>query len=229
MKRKSRPLTRRPPRLHPRKRILVICEGAQTEPSYFSGLKNVEQARAVEVEIDDSGGVPKTLVERAVERKRSASRAARSVKDQNLLYDEIWCVFDVDEHPKLEDSKQQALAHAIKLAISNPCFELWLLLHFRDHRSSIERHLLQAECRICMPKFVKSVDFNQLKDRVDAAVERAIQLEKWQTERYNFGQNPSTTVHKLVQTIKVNGRQLSMPPAPAPNSEASEEQAGPIP
>ena len=64
--------------------------------------------------------------------KKKAQDAARREDDENLAYDAVWCVFDVDEHPQIADARQMARANGIELAISNPCFELWLLLHFRD-------------------------------------------------------------------------------------------------
>ena len=206
MQHKNRPLRRCSPSLHPKKRILILCEGRETEPTYFDGLRLQEQARTVEIKIDNRGGVPKTLVERAVAELKASRRAARGAGDQNLSYDEVWCVFDVDEHPNLPDAQQQAHAHGIKLAVSNPCFELWLLLHFREQTASIERHALQTECRKCMPKFNKSVSFEEVKYGVDDAVQRAIKLEKWQAERYSSGENPSTDVHKLVLVIKDSGK-----------------------
>ena len=51
--------------------------------------------------------------------------------------------FDVDEHPGISDAKQMARASGIKLAISNPCFELWLLLHFREQPGPQNRHRIQ--------------------------------------------------------------------------------------
>ncbi len=91
----------------------------------------------------EPGGTPKTLVERAVEIKTTAEKAARSGKDENLKYDSVWCVFDVDEHPYLAEAQQQARDNGISVAVSNPCFELWALLHFQEQRGHIERHEVQ--------------------------------------------------------------------------------------
>jgi hypothetical protein len=126
-------LRRRPARFDPRPRILILCEGKVTEPSYFRDFQHQEKNRLVDVVIDDEGGVPKTLVERAVARRKEAEREARLQKDKYLRYDEVWCVFDIDSHPNLPDARQQARANGIELAISNPCFELWLLLHFQGN------------------------------------------------------------------------------------------------
>src|SRR5947208_2022296 len=73
----DRDLRRREPRREPRKRILILSEGERTEPGYFRALRRVFRNHLVDVEIDDRTGVPKTLVELAVERKKQAKRAAK--------------------------------------------------------------------------------------------------------------------------------------------------------
>ena len=202
MRPRAHSLRRRAAQLESRPRVLIICEGKATEPSYLQGLKKMEQVRLVEVIVDSEGGTPKTLVERAASRMKAAKKAAQGARDENLRYDEIWCVFDVDEHPKLMDAKQQAEAHHIEIALSNPCFELWLLLHFKDQTAWIHRHDAQSACRAQLKEFEKRIDFAKIRDRVDVAIQRAARLEDWQESRGSQGENPSTTVHKLVQRLK---------------------------
>ena len=62
---------------------------------------------------------------------------AAEARDRNSLeqgeIDEVWCVFDVEwprNHPNLRQATEKAKARNVNLAISNPCFELWLVLHF---------------------------------------------------------------------------------------------------
>ncbi len=200
--RPSRTLRRRKPKMEPKPRVLIVCEGKVTEPSYFRGLKLAEQVRLVEVIIDDDGGTPKTLVERAVRRKKAADRAAKGARDDNLKFDEVWCVFDIDEHPKLTDARQQADANHILLAASNPCFELWLFLHFEYLSAWIHRHDIQSARKKHLAEYEKKIDFSVVVDHVDDAISRAEQLEKWQAERGCSGDNPSTTVHRLVKRIR---------------------------
>ena len=55
--------------------------------------------------------------------------------------DEVWCVFDVEspkKHYSLMEAVRLAEAKGIHLAISNPCFELWLALHFVDHTRHVD-------------------------------------------------------------------------------------------
>jgi hypothetical protein len=179
---------------------LIVCEGTRTEPGYFNELRHTERI-PIELVISP-GGVPKTLVERAVELKNAAKKDAKTRQDVNLLYDEVWCVFDIDEHPAVPDAKQQARDNGIELAISNPCFELWIVLHFRDQRAHIDRAVVQRDCAKYLPDYEKAVPFAKLHPNYDAAVRRALDLDAWQQTRGAEGSNPSTGVHKLTQKIK---------------------------
>ncbi|WP_449060961.1 RloB family protein [Planomonospora algeriensis] len=104
----------------------MFCEGEASEPDYVGALKRLPEVRAntsVSIEIDPEQGVPLTLVKRAIER----------IRDDEV--DECWCVFDVEwpqNHPNLRQAVRLADEHGIHLAVSNPCFELWLILHFED-------------------------------------------------------------------------------------------------
>lgn len=75
-----------------------------------------------------------TLVQSAVAAKVRAQQEESEI-------DEFWCVFDVEwpaNHPHLIRAVQLAQTHGIHLAISNPCFELWLALHFVECRSWLD-------------------------------------------------------------------------------------------
>ena len=200
-KRHSRPLGRRAPRLQPRQRLLVLCEGKVTEPLYFQAFKHEHRNQLVQVEVMPDCGVPKTLVEHAVERKKQALREAKKYGDSFLKYDEVWCVFDVDVHPNLEEAKNQARDNGLRVAISNPCFELWLLLHFQDQRAHQERAHIQAACRGHLPEFNKEVPYDRVQPLYAEAVRRASELDRWQTEQGRPGGNPSTDVYKLTERI----------------------------
>jgi RloB-like protein len=142
--------------------VLICCEGEVTEPSYLNGLKAELRIRLVHIEVVPGGVDPKTLVDYAVDRKEKAERRARKERDDNLTYDEVWCVFDVDVHQYVPEAKQKAEANKINVAISNPCFELWLLLHFQDQRAPIHRHDVQSLCRGHMPGYIKEVPFERV-------------------------------------------------------------------
>lgn len=202
---RSDSLRRRQPFREPRARFLLVCEGRVTEPAYFQDIRRAERG-IIELEIVPVGA-PKKVVERAVEMKNAAERQARLRQDVNLQYDHVWCVFDVDEHPLIAEATQQAQANSIDLAVSNPCFELWLLLHFQDQSAHIERAVVQRLCREHMPGYQKTPPCEALRPLQTGAIERAIKLDKWQTARNSAGGNPSTGVHRLIQQIQAACRQ----------------------
>lgn len=194
-------MRRRAPSLEPRPRILVLCEGKITEPEYFDALRREEHNRLVDVIIDDEGGVPKTIVERAVLLRRQAHREAKRSRDDNLMYDEVWCVFDVDEHPRVADARQQARDNQIRIAVSNPCFELWLLLHFREQNAHIHRRALTSLLRKYINQYDKHVPFELLRPGYVEAVKRAKVLQRRGIENGDGGGNPSTGVYILTERI----------------------------
>jgi hypothetical protein len=207
MARKRENLRRRRPFLEPRARVLICCEGEVTEPSYLNGLKAELRIRLVHIEVVPGPSNPKTLVDFAVEKKQAAERDARRERDDNIKYDEVWCVFDIDEHEYVPEAKDTAAAHKIKLAISNPCFELWLLLHFQDQRPHIERRQVQSACRGYMPGYVKEVPLELVFPHHQEAVDRAVALDIWQQEQQRPGGNPSTGVYQLTERILELGRE----------------------
>jgi hypothetical protein len=152
------------------------------------------------------GGEPKALVKQAVRLKKEAAAKARSHEDDNLEYDQVWCVFDVDQHALLLEAKQQARDSGIEVAISNPCFELWALLHFRDQRAHIKSGKLHLECKKYMPEYEKRLPTSQLHPLCDDALKRARELDRWQSSRGCQGDNPSTGVYKLMEQIRAAGK-----------------------
>ncbi len=199
-------LVRRQPHREPRRRILILCEGEVTEPGYFRALIREFRNPLVDIEIDDHGGAPKTLVERAAERKRLSDRAARNQRDDFLRYDEIWCVFDVDEHANLPDARQQARAHGIELAVSNPCFELWALLHFQDQTAYLDRRNARSRLKRHLPEYDKDLPFSRLRAAYEEAVRRSQELDRRCEELGAPGDNPSTGVYRLAERIRLEGK-----------------------
>jgi hypothetical protein len=94
------------------------------------------------------------------------------------------------------------MANGIELAISNPCFELWTLLHFQDHSAHIERGKVQHLCRQLMPGYEKRPNYEALRPKYPDALRRAQDLDKWHESRGVAGANPSTAVYRSVERIK---------------------------
>jgi hypothetical protein len=172
---------------------VVFCEGAVTERQYVIQL--ARSVRATSVKVATEHGDPKYLVELAVKHKRAGRKSAPA--------DIVWCIFDADDHKRLNDALIQARDNDIPVALSNPCFELWALLHFADHRAYIDRAALRAEVQAHLPGYDKELPFDKLAPGKDAAADRAKSLGEMHigngSEKH---ENPSTNVWQIVEAIE---------------------------
>ena len=199
--RKGRPVrnaTNRAQRPH----LHVFVEGLRTEERYI-----VDWARRFRqdtlVTIDPFRGAPISLVTRAVENQREEIRNEK--RGRGRSYDEIWCVFDVDEHLELPRAFDLARRHQISVAVSNPCIELWFVLHFEDHRAWIDRHAVQMKSRAVLQcgKVLSIEALDALFEQHEAAVQRAKELDiHHQNAGSPPGENPSSSVWTLIEAIR---------------------------
>jgi hypothetical protein len=197
----NRSIGRRGPTRQPKRRILVVCEGRETEPGYLRAFQRAARNPCVEVKIADKTGAPRTLVDAAIRLRRAADEEARRQRDENLRWDEVWSVFDVDEHATLDEAKLLAQREGIEVAVSNPSFELWALLHYEDQRAHIDRKKLRARLTRYQPSYDKSLDFARMHPGYGDALRRAAVLVA-EADRHGMpGRNPSTGVHRLTQSI----------------------------
>lgn len=182
--------------------ILIVTEGQVTEPEYLNGFARASHNPRVRIKVKGGAGVPKTIVESAKRLKKQAEKRARSENDENLRYDEVWCVFDFDQHPNIPDAKQMARDNHIELAISNPCIELWLWLHFADQPGMQHRHDLQSMMKKHIPGYDKHVDYSDYAAGYGAAVNRASRLDENAKVANEIGRNPTTGVWRLTESIR---------------------------
>jgi hypothetical protein len=194
-------IRRRAPSRQPKQRILIVCEGRVTEPTYFRDLRQEARNPRVELVIARETGVPLTVVEIAVRLRSDAASDARRQRDDNLLYDQVWAVFDVDEHSHLDRAKALARENGIELAVSNPCFELWALLHFQEQRAYIERQPLRMLLQRHLPGYDKVLAFVRLHPAYSDAVRRAEDLNRDSERQNESGRNPTTGVYRLTTVI----------------------------
>jgi hypothetical protein len=202
----ARGLQRRVPVRDPLPVILVLCEGKVTERQYIEQFRLVHGVATVTIHIVTPGGDPRSLVERAIMLRDEASRTARRSGDVNAAYDEVWCVCDVDEHERLGEARQIAVRSDIRLAVSNPCFELWLLLHFADQTANLNPAQALDRVRRHLPGYDKRLRFADLAAGYPQAVQRADALHRRHEELGTAGGNPSTYMHVLTERIREYSR-----------------------
>ncbi len=106
--------------------IVIAVEGKKTEPRYFEMLQK-EYGNRIKLEIipnKNHKSSPRYILENLTEFKRNYAVNAG---------DSYWMVVDVDNNAsKLPKIIKDAKSEGYKVAISNPCFEIWLSLHRGD-------------------------------------------------------------------------------------------------
>lgn len=197
-------LKRRGPVRQPKKKFVIFSEGQNTEPDYFEALRRHAFGALVDLEIIEGVGVPATIAEKACARaKLKKNKRLRSSFEEN---DEIWAVFDRDEHPNFEASIVRCKAANVGTAQSDPCFELWMILHYQEYDRPDDRHAVQKKfasiCKDYDPKKGKTTDCKKLIGFVEKAEDRA---EKQLARRLAESQHilrPYTMVFKLTKSLK---------------------------
>ena len=119
----------------------------------------------------------------------------------------LTAVFDRDEHPNFDEAVALCVASPVGVARSNPCFEVWLILHKMDFDRPDGRHAVQTHLQSLCPEYDaakgKRPDCVSLMDQLDAAERRAErQLAAREAEGKPYGP-PSTTVFNLIRAIRL--------------------------
>lgn len=152
-------------------------------------------------------GEPLGLVEAAIAHKE---RAPLSAADRFTPYDEVWCVLDVEApypHASLDRALRLAAQQGVRCAISNPCFELWLILHIQDRRGYLTTDqacaLLEAHGRCSYTRGGKSFRPEVLMGNYEVARKRAQALAELHGKTVRPADcNPFTSVWELVDAMR---------------------------
>ncbi|MCK5523349.1 MAG: RloB domain-containing protein [Thiomargarita sp.] len=121
--RKKRPINRSLKTLGDTRLLIIATEGRITEKQYFAQFHN----RRVQVKVIPTGEDNKSSPEYVLRRLKDFRQ-----KHDLEVNDELWLMIDVDrwKDKKLSSVTKEAKASGFKLAVSNPCFETWLLCHY---------------------------------------------------------------------------------------------------
>lgn len=188
--------------------ILIVCEGENTEPSYFNQFR----LSSATVKSVGEGYNTTSLVNRAIQLKNEKK------------YDQVWCVFDKDDFSNDDFNNAIQIAHAqnFGIAYSNQSFEYWLILHFDDHQGGgMHRREYNEKINELLQPFNVTYDGNgnkkvtedffELLDGVDAKTnDKRINLAITRAER-NYNQfnhtspateESSTTVFRIARELQ---------------------------
>ncbi|WP_171068811.1 RloB family protein [Actinomadura geliboluensis] len=167
-----------------RRSLLILCEG-KTEKHYFTGMRT-RTGPQLDVDAPDCDHV---AIVREAKRRRADD------------YDEIWCVLDTELDDRLVgDILDEARGTDVRIAPSSPSFELWLILHLKDHRGPFQfAREAERTLKELRPGWSKSATrFEDFKEGLEPACARARKLH----EGDGPPPNPSSAVWRLVKAIR---------------------------
>ncbi len=186
--------------------IIIATEGKETEKQYFDGVFQSSKIRVLVLPTIDGDSAPSHVLKRLVQFK----------KDYQLNgTDQLWLVVDVDRWPvkNLKAVAQSSDQKKFRMAVSNPCFEIWLYLHLSDEVNESWRSKdVEVALRTKLGSYNKSkIQASDFASHLADAIKRASKLDQKETARWPS--KTGTHVYRLVKEIRRLGK-LSRPANP---------------
>ncbi|MBN1412554.1 MAG: RloB domain-containing protein [Spirochaetales bacterium] len=183
-----------------RKLFVIAVEGSVTEYRYFDWFNR--QQTVIHVECLKSG--------KASAPQHVLKRMEKHIKSESLKKtDEAWLVVDKDNWT--DQQLKQLYSWSLKkdnygIALSNPNFEFWLLLHFEDGKGIVTARDCKERLKRYLPNYDKDFDIRKIKDdNINEAVRRAKVRDN--PPCTDWPKTVGTTVYRLVDSI-LKGNEL---------------------
>ena len=196
--RRKRPLDRSTKIVRDASLIVIASEDKYAVRQYFDFFQSTRIQFKV-LETEDGKSAPEHILARLNEYQSEFDIGEG---------DELWFFSDSDHwirpgHIKnLVGVVRECGRKNIQVALSNPCFELWLLLHFADFPPETELTCREVEKRIrkAIGHYEKTKIFNLPIDQnnVHLAVKRSTNNHSASNE---IPDRPQTAVHRIIQSL----------------------------
>jgi len=162
--------------------FFVFCEG-ETEMAYVKFLRSLYRAPIQVIPKKGKSNISEDFIVK--------SKNEYVQTDQ----DKVFLMYDLDVDGMLE--QLQKIPNA-ELLVSNPCMELWFLLHHQDQKSEISSDRCIKKLQKFSNEYKKGILSEEektfLAEKKDLTIERAKNMIGYQ--------NPSSTVYKLLEKLK---------------------------
>ncbi len=162
--------------------FFVFCEG-ESEEAYISFLRRLYRV-PIEIYVKTAGNrINQKYIQNSIR------------QHSNHPKDKLFLLYDIDVPGMLE--KLRAIKNS-NLLVSNPCFELWYILHYCNQSAEITaQECVEKFQRICK-EYRKGFISTKLTERLSGDMGKAIQRAK----KLTFYQNPSTSVYLIIEELQ---------------------------
>ena len=161
--------------------FFVFCEG-ETELEYVRFLRSLYRAPIQIIAKKGKSNISEDVIEHS---KREYVTTEK---------DKVFLMYDLDVDGMLEHL--QTIPNTV-LLVSNPCVELWFLLHYQEQKTALSTdrciQLMQKVSKEYKKGILSDREKKVLADNRNLAAERAKCSEEYQ--------NPSTTVYRLLELL----------------------------
>ncbi len=203
--------------------FIIASEGADTERIYFEALRKKILQMGIRYKLIKIEFLSRTSqIERSQSSHIDVIKQLHSYKKTYKIgyNDELWLVIDRDKQTNGINQISAIASDCIKsnyfLALSNPNFEFWLLLHLFDvslatdeekadilenRRINSSKKFIENKLSHLLGGYNKSrYDIDTIMSNVDLAIERAEKFDKFPLDRWIEG-SLGTRVYLLVERI----------------------------
>lgn len=175
--------------------FIIATEGAKTEKCYFEIFRNSRIKIEVLPTPKDNKSAPQYVIARLDDFAQQYDLRGK---------DTLWLVFDVDrwDFKNLSSVCRQAKQKKYGLAISNPCFEVWLCLHLLNNLNpnDISSNDFKVRLRSILGSYNKGkLDTTPYENKISDAIQRAKLLHP--NPQHNWPPTPGTHVYRVVEMI----------------------------
>jgi len=167
------------------KLYVIAAEGAKTEYNYFTTLR-----KEYDTKFNEKNVHVEILCRPSEHENHSSPKFVEKMLDDFLEdnqhydfkeYDELWFIIDTDSWKPAhitEIAEKCQNAPLYHLGLSNPCFEIWLILHLVEPNAEIKTFCVADQQKKNAPLIKKCIEALENNDNLDLSIKNCIEITK---------------------------------------------------
>jgi hypothetical protein len=168
--------------------FFVFCEG-KTEELYVKYLKSKYR---IPFEIDTQ-----------IAKNKITNTYVKNYKKNKFTHekDKTFLMYDLDA-PKMLERLQKI--RSATLLVSNPCIEIWYLLHYKEQKAELNCQICNKELEKRNGAYNKTIISTKLKEQLDSEQQKAVKRAK----KLRNLDNPSSNIYLLIDELEKVKKEL---------------------